>query len=403
MLAARILFFLSFFALIGAINALRRAHTDRPPWRRPLWLPALVVAEAVPLRFAIHGAILVLCVWGGALDFRVGQVGLWLTIATWAGYAILQVRNTRAQPVMHAALRDAGIAGVAASVVDWSRVAVAVPFAVPGDLERIEDIEYAPGLTLDVYRRRDAPPGPRPALLQIHGGSWRGGNRRLQARPLVHHLSRQGWVCVSASYPLVPQATFPDQLVALKRALSWMRTVGTERFDMDPGFVAVTGGSAGGHLAALVALTGNQPGYQPGFETADTSVQAAVPLHGIYDLVNRNTTRDPWPIIPLGVMKATPDEAPDRYRQASPLDQVGEGAPPFFVVHGANDSVVPVGEAHQFVAALRDSSNAIVAYAEIPGANHSFDVLHSLRTDHVIEGIAAFLDAVRTGRVAATG
>ena len=121
--------------------------------------------------------------------------------------------------------------------------------------------------------------------------------------PLLHRLASNGWVCVSASYPLVPAATFPDQLVALKQAVNWMRTAGAA-YGIDPAFIAVTGGSAGGHLASLVALTGNRVEYQPGFENADTSVQAAVPVYGIYDFLNRNRTRDDWPIIPRGVMKA---------------------------------------------------------------------------------------------------
>ena len=94
-------------------------------------------------------------------------------------------------------------------------------------------------------------------------------------------------------------------------------------------------------------------------------------------------------------MKADKHEDEELYRQASPLDQVHSGAPPFLVVHGAADSVVPTAEAHQFVAALRQASRNIVGYVEVPGANHAFDVLDSLRTHYVISGVQRFLESVR--------
>jgi acetyl esterase/lipase len=392
MLAARVLFVLSLFGLVGALNALRTANTHRHPALRPWWFPALLAAEAVPLRVALHAVLAGSLIWAGALDYRIGRIGLWLTLATWLGYVLIQWRAARTKHVVGDALEEIGIDADGFAHVEWRRVLAVYPYRVPDDVERIEDVEYAAGLALDVYRRRGPDAGPYPALLQIHGGSWRGGNRRQQARPLLHRLARAGWICVAASYPLVPDAVFPAQLIGLKRALVWMRTHGTA-YGIDPSFIAVTGGSAGGHLAALVALTADRVEYQPGFEGADTSVQAAVPVYGIYDFLNRNQTRDEWPIIPRGVMRARKDEAADRYREASPLDQVHPGAPPFFVIHGASDAVVPTAEAEQFVTALRATSTAPVAYAEIPGANHAFDVLDSLRTHYVISAVQRFLEA----------
>jgi acetyl esterase/lipase len=393
MVAAVLLFLLSFLGLVGAINALRGPATDRSPALRPPWFPALFTAEAVPIRVTIHAIVAALLIWAGALRYRIGRIGLWLTLATWVGYVAIQWRARRAEHAMRDALEEVAVDTTGFAHVEWRRVLTAYPYRIPDDVERIEDIEYAPGYALDVYRARSGP-GTGPGLLQIHGGSWRGGNRRQQARPLVHRLAQAGWVCVSVSYPLVPEATFPDQLVLLKRALEWMRSTGGD-FGIDPSFIAVTGGSAGGHLAALMALTANRADYQPGFEDANTSVQAAVPVYGIYDFLNRNQTRDEWPIIPKAVMKAPKHAAEPRYRDASPLDQVHGDAPPFFVIHGASDSVVPTAEADQFVTALRAVSASPVAYAEIPGANHAFDVVDSLRTHYVISGVHRFLDAMR--------
>jgi acetyl esterase/lipase len=393
MIAARILFLLSLFALVGAINALRSANTDRHPLLRPWWLPALLTAEAVPLRITIHAVIVAVLVAFGALDYTVGRAGMVLTLLTWAGYVVIQYRAARAKREMASALEDMGVDPEGFAHVGWRDVLRAYPYRTPRDIERIDDIEYAAGVHLDVYRAANHIGGQGPAILQIHGGSWRGGNKRQQARPLLHRLARRGWICVAASYPLVPEAGINDQLVALKQALAWMRSEGAD-YGIDPSRIAVTGGSAGGHLAALVALTAGRPEYQPGFEDADTSVQFAIPVYGIYDFLNRNQTRDEWPIIPKGVMKATKDEAVDRYREASPLDQVHASAPPFLVIHGASDAVVPVAEAHHFVDALRNVSTAPVGYAEIPGANHAFDVLDSLRTHYVISGIERALDQI---------
>lgn len=400
MVAARVLFVLSLLAFFGALNALRQPNTQRHPALRPLWLPALVTAEAVPIRVVIHATLGALLIWAGALEHRIGWMGFWLTILTWLDYLVIQFVARRAKRIVASSLSAVGVEPAGFARIDWPRVLAAYPYRIPRNIARVESIEYAPGLHLDVYRRRNLEPGPHPALLQIHGGSWRGGNRRQQARPLIHRLAQQGWVCVAASYPLVPDATFPEQLVELKRALAWMRGVG-KTYGVDPAFIAVTGGSAGGHLAALVALTANRPEYQPGFEEVDTSLQAAIPVYGIYDLLNRNKTRDDWPIIPKALMKATKQEAEAQYRAASPLDQVHAAAPPFFVIHGASDAVVPTAEAEQFVGALRQVSTAPVAYAEIPGANHAFDVLDSLRTHYVISGVARFLETAYNVRGAA--
>ena len=143
-------------------------------------------------------------------------------------------------------------------------------------------------LKLDVYQPlEDAAPGERrPAVLQIHGGAWVLGSKNEQGIPLLNHLASCGWVGFNADYRLSPTVKFPGHLVDLKRALVWIREHADE-YGVDPNFIAVTGGSAGGHLCALMALTQNDPAFQPGFEDADTSVQAAVPFYGVYDLTDR--------------------------------------------------------------------------------------------------------------------
>ena len=388
MVAARLLLILG---VVGAVNALVKPNFEQS-WRlRPWWFFAMLTSELVPLRFAFRALLILILSGFGAFGYGAGRLGFSLVIATWLAHGALLALAVRARRAMTDALDSADIPPASSARVPSRRVLAGNPYQIPKGIERIENLEYSPGFQMDLYRAIGG--GRRPALLQIHGGSWRGGNRRQQARPLLHELAARGWVTASTSYPLVPEGSVDDQLIALKRALVWLRTQGT-MFGVDPHFIAVTGGSAGGHLASLVALTPNNPRYQPRFESFDTSVQAAVPMYGIYDLLNRNATRDDWPIV-AGLMRSSKNEAVDRYRAASPLDQVGPHAPPFLVVHGTHDSVVSLAEADQFVAALRATSGQPVAYAQIPGATHAFDVVYSVRTHRVINGVERFLNGIR--------
>jgi acetyl esterase/lipase len=199
---------------------------------------------------------------------------------------------------------------------------------------------------------------------------------------------------VAANYRLSPRVAFPDHLVDCKLALRWIREHIAD-YGGDPDFIVVTGGSAGGHLAALLALTPNDPEYQPGFEATDTSVTACLPFYGVYDLVEafdphgRGERVGHW--FARRIAGATVEEDRERFVRASPISHVGPDAPACFVIHGASDNLVPVQQARRFVAALRDVSRKPVLYAEIPGASHAFEIFHSVRTEHVVNGVERFL------------
>jgi acetyl esterase/lipase len=206
-------------------------------------------------------------------------------------------------------------------------------------------------------------------------------------------LASRGWVCVNVDYRLSPHATFPDHLVDCKRGLQWIREHAAE-YGANPDCVVVTGGSAGGHLAALMALTANDPEYQPGFEHVDTSLQGCVAFYGVYDFTDRYgiyPERGLAKLLEQQVMKAALHEAPEAYEKASPLSRVHPQAPPFFIIHGELDTLVPVREARHFAEALRQVSRNPVVYAEIPGAQHAFEVFPSLRTAFVVHGVERFL------------
>jgi acetyl esterase/lipase len=261
-----------------------------------------------------------------------------------------------------------------------------------------KNIAYAPehgkrGL-LDVYRPAAGTDGRAPVLLQVHGGAWTIGNKDQQGIPLMQHLAAKGWICVAINYRLAPRDPFPAQIVDVKRAIAWIRDHIAE-YGGDPDYIAITGGSAGGHLTALAAVTANDPDYQPGFESADTSVAVAVPHYGVYDfagstgLRSAELMRDRF--LAPRVVKHTWADDPDVFEAGTPLLQVDKDAPDFFVIHGAHDSLVAVDQARLFVARLREMSDATVVYAELPGTQHAFDVFPSIRSAHVVRAIDRYL------------
>ncbi len=272
------------------------------------------------------------------------------------------------------------------------------PFRIPEDgIEVIRDVSYAPqhgkrGL-LDVYKPQGDVTGA-PVLLQVHGGGWTIGNKDQQGLPLMKHMARAGWVCVAINYRLSPRDAFPAHIVDVKRAIAWIREH-AEEYGADPSFIAITGGSAGGHLTALAALTPNDPEYQPGFEDVDTTVQAAVPFYGLYDMAGVSGTKAARRLrdyfLAPRVFFTDPKEDLEPFEKASPLLRVREDAPPFYVIHGVNDTLAPIDQARQFVKALQDASDEPVAYSELQGTQHAFDVFPSIRSQHSVRGVDRFL------------
>ncbi|MHB1444344.1 MAG: alpha/beta hydrolase fold domain-containing protein [Acidimicrobiales bacterium] len=354
--------------------------------------------------------------WAGALGTTPGRAGLGLTLASWVGLANLARQAQQAGAVTDAALdeglgpgwhsvRDERVSTAGARTTGWAQLLFAF-WMRDRRVERVRNIDYwGDGIhrhRLDIYRARETPEQPASVLVYLHGSGWTVGDKREQGLPMMLFLASQGWVCVTANYRLSPRATWPDHLVDAKRAVAWVRQHIGE-YGGDASFVAVSGGSAGGQLASLVALTPGDRELQPGFEEADTRVDACVSFYGVYDLTNRDGLRGRgflW-FLERVVMKARFAERPELFRAASPMDRIGPSAPPFMAVHGSNDSLVPVAEARQFVEHLRSASTQPVVYAELPGAQHAFEVFRSLRTAHVVGAVADFLAFVRGRRVTA--
>ena len=399
------------FLVLATIGAWFTFNTYRPiHWPSPAaalsFFAGWLTTELALHHLAWQVGMTVVFVWLGALDAWPGWLGLAITVVSWAALARAYAGARQAEGVVEQALVDALGADYEARIlpairerlaprVDWRQILLPFPMR-HAEVERIRDIEFCRpgtrGLHLDVYRRRDRPTNC-PTLLQIHGGGWMVGSKNEQGVPLMLQLASRGWVCVSVDYRLAPRATFPDPLLDVKQAIRWIREHAAE-YGANPDFLVVTGGSAGGHLCTLTALTANDPEYQPGFEDVDTSVRGCVAFYGVYDFTDRHGHyRNPGlkNLLARYVMKMPLTGNQEVYEKASPMSRVHADAPPFFVIHGERDTLVPVAEARRFTETLRASLRVPVAYAEIPGAQHAFEIFPSLRTTFVVHGVERYL------------
>jgi acetyl esterase/lipase len=254
----------------------------------------------------------------------------------------------------------------------------------------------SPSQLLDVWRPKELPAQPAPVLLFVPGGAWVHGSRILQGYALMSHLAEMGWVCLSIDYRVAPNHPWPQHITDVKTAIAWARA-NVDKYGGDRNFVALAGCSAGGHLAALAGLTPNDPEMQADLpEGSDTSVDAVVGIYGRYDWEDRSTVERVQFVdfLERVVVKRRIARHPEIYRDASPIARTRADAPPFLVIHGAADTIIPVQQARDFVEKLRGESRAAVGYVELPGAGHGFDMTDGARTGAMATAIGLFLKEV---------
>ena len=363
---------------------------------------AIVINAARPLR----GPVSLLPSWAIAfltLDLALCHIGLALAIA--AGFALLgalagwpgklaMLLTLASSAFLFAlwlpSLRAASVAERVAAELELDDVERIPRSLLYRPLPRVRkgvsvlrDVPFARRdgrvLAMDIYRG-SAHGGKRPGLVYIHGGAWVLGDKREQGLPLCNHLASLGWVCANANYRLSPGATYPDHVDDANSAVAWLREHAGE-YGVDPEFIAIVGNSAGAHIAAMTALTGD-------------SVQAVITFYGVYDLTNRLGVHGSAFIDRLigpHVLKAFFDTEPEKFHAASPVDHVARASVPWLILQGDRDSLTPVPEAREFARRLREHSTHMVGYAELPGAQHAFDIYYSLRTLAAVELAARFL------------
>jgi len=257
-----------------------------------------------------------------------------------------------------------------------------------------------PAQILDVWRSKNLPTQPAPVLVFVPGGAWVHGSRVLQGYALLSHLAAQGWVCLSIDYRTAPHHRWPRHIVDVKTAIAWARA-NVDKFGGDRNFVAVAGCSAGGHLSALAGLTANDPDFQADLpEGSDTSVDAVVGIYGRYDWEDRSTAeRERFvEFLERVVVKRKVARHPHIFNRASPIARVHPEAPPFLVIHGSGDTVIPVEQARGFVERLRSVSHSVVSFVELPGAGHAFDLTDGARSGSMSTAIGLFLNQIHRNR-----
>ncbi|MFD7716444.1 alpha/beta hydrolase [Streptomyces sp. NPDC059814] len=316
----------------------------------------------------------------GDIATTADRVNVGVAAVAAAGLVVVTLRGVRTASVVRVALDDAFGAGtVRRRRPPLARILLRPVFRRRSDVKRVGNLSYGDGgrrNLLDVYHHRSRPEGGS-VLIHFHGGHYDQGRKNTQSLPLLYRLAGQGWVCISANYRLRPDFSHPAHLIDAKKVIAWAREHAAEYGAAPEAAVFVSGSSAGGHMAAQAALTSDDPAYQPGFEEADTSVSGAIALNGFLA------------------------EYFDGDPATSPVNLVRADAPPFLIAHGDLDELVDTENPRALVTALRSVSTSPVAYVELPGGHHAFDLFHSFRFEALIDGIEDFAAWVTARRKSA--
>ncbi len=293
----------------------------------------------------------------------------------------------------------------ARQLIDWlsRRVAEPPPPPAPAGTRVIRDVEFASTphgpLLLDIYMPETFSDTPLPVLMYIFGGGWFIGNRH-QVR-IFHwqNFAQHGYAVVGISYRLSHLDTFPAQIHDCKKALRWIRR-NAENYNFDPQRIGVFGSSAGGHLSALMGTSGDvlelEGPLEAGGEDYLGPVQAVADFMGPTDMGQAQAQRRKpgmsWVArgsIATSLFGDRITNMPELVKAANPLTYIKPGMPPFFIVHGEKDRVVPLGQSILLHEALQGSGNESELII-LKGKAHTHVKAYS--TDEMFSKLRAFFD-----------
>ncbi|MDQ7909312.1 alpha/beta hydrolase [Phytohabitans sp. ZYX-F-186] len=259
------------------------------------------------------------------------------------------------------------------------------------DLTFAEVLGFRP-LRLDLYV--PAGDGPWPLVVWVHGGAWRTGDRRTLPETIAPldffgRVRRRGYAVASVDYRLSGEARFPAPLHDVKAAVRWLRAHATD-LGLDPDRFALWGESAGGHLAALAALTADATlSGDVGLTAGSSAVRAVVDWYGVADLTAMGAGHPDSPVAQL--LGGLLPEVRALATLASPTEYADADAPPFLCVHGTEDQVVPYAQSEHLAAVLH-AYGARCDLHPVPGAGHVFHGAKDVAA--LIETSLDFLDEV---------
>ena len=250
-------------------------------------------------------------------------------------------------------------------------------FAILLPARALQDVEYgqASGQSLKLDGSIPDGPGPYPAAIIVHGGAWVTGDKQRSVRPLFKPLTDNGIAWFSINYRLA-RGSDPASLISLeglaaltsasddvRNALEYVRAHAAE-WNVDPNRIVLIGESAGAHLASMAALK----------PSAGKPVQAVVAFYSPSDLVKLVETSPRIPDALRKLVKGSPLEAMllGGLKQLSPMTWVTGAAPPFLMIHGTADSLVPFGQSEEMCAALQ-KSGASCEVVSVPGGGHGMN------------------------------
>ena len=248
-------------------------------------------------------------------------------------------------------------------------------FKLPAGVQSELDIAYAsksPAQKLDLYLPPGEAAAPRPAIVVVHGGGWRGGDKqRGQWARIPAQYASDGYVAVSVNYRLTGEAPWPAQIEDVKAAVRWLRAH-ADKHAVDVNRIGAYGNSAGAHLVSLLGLVKQSDGLEGNgpLQEQSSMVQAVCASATPTDFLN---WREPG-LVPerLGrtFLAGPSDTLRDRARQASPITYARGDAPPFLLIHGTADETVPIGQSDRFAKALRAAGAEQVRYMIFDDESH---------------------------------
>jgi acetyl esterase/lipase len=259
------------------------------------------------------------------------------------------------------------------------------PQRIPEAVRLLSDLEYARAggrsLPLDLYLPRNAQ-GPVPVLVWIHGGGWSAGSK--VGGPGVR-LALRGYAVASVEYRLSGEAIFPAQIEDCKAAVRWLRA-NAARYNLDPGRIAAWGSSAGGHLAALLGTSGGVKeleGAALGNPDQSSRVQAVVDFFGPTDLLQMDAQAARNPAVASRIKHDDPkspesrlvggpiQDSREKAARANPIAYVTSDDPPFLIMHGDQDPLVPTAQSEILHRALR-AAGVDATFHVVKDAGHGF-------------------------------